>query len=44
MKAEEWAILIIVILSFIISCGGYSSGSEEDDYQEINRSINGIAL
>lgn len=47
MKAEEWIVLIFFILGGIIGCGGYSDEGPDrgdDGYQEINRSINGVAL
>lgn len=47
MKTEEWVALVVFLLSFIIGCGGYSDDGPDrgdDDYQEINRSINGVAL
>lgn len=45
MKLEEWAVLVIFILSCLMACFDSSDNdNSEDDYQEINRSINGVAL
>lgn len=47
MKAEEWFLLIMFILGCIIGCGGYSTDGldrGDDGYEDLNRSINGVAL
>lgn len=47
MKTEEWVVLIVIILAAIGSCGGMSEdGPDRSDtgYEDINRSINGVAL
>lgn len=47
MKAEEWVVLIMIILVAIGSCGGMNEdGSDrgDDGYEDVNRSINGVAL
>ena len=47
MKAEEWVVLIVIILVAIGSCGGMNEdGPDRGDawYEDINRSINGVAL
>ena len=46
MKTEEWFVLIIFVIATLITCSGsdIDNGTTEEDYQEINRSINGVAL
>lgn len=47
MKTEEWVILIVIVLVTIGSCGGMNEdGSDRGDtgYEDISRSINGVAL
>jgi len=46
MKTEEWFVLIIFAIATLITCSGSDNdnGTTEEDYQEINRSINGVAL
>ena len=46
MKTEEWFVLIIFAIATLITCSGsdIDNGTTEEDYQEINRSINGVAL
>lgn len=47
MKTEEWVILIVIVLVAIGSCCGMNEdGPDRGDtgYEDINRSINGVAL
>lgn len=47
MKTEEWVVLIVIILVAVGSCGGMNEGgSDRSDtgYEDVNRSINGVAL
>lgn len=47
MKAEEWVVLIVIILVVIGSCGGMNEDGPDrgdDGYEDLNRSINGVSL
>lgn len=47
MKAEEWVVLIVIILVVIGSCGGMNEDGPDrgnDGYEDLSRSINGVAL
>lgn len=47
MKAEEWVVLIVIVLVATGSCVGMNKdGSDRGDneYEDVNRSINGVAL
>ena len=47
MKTEEWVVLIVIVLVAIGRCGGMNEdGPDRGDteYEDISRSINGVAL
>lgn len=47
MEAKEWFLLIAVVLWAIICCGGMNEDGPDrgdDGYEDVNRSLNGVAL